>query len=113
MNNNSVFLVASYHMHPVNKNKTSIKHYLSLEENCNWEEKIEVVTKIKPRHLTNCKVILDIVNERIVKNAFRLEENRTYEDFITHYYSKHKEQLSEILHLIQRQKVEMFKNGNL
>ena len=77
------FLIATYISKPRDPSMTSVAGYLKDEKNVKFDEQVLVAKKVKPNELSTASVVLDLVNERVVKNVSLLEYYmRNYEDYI-------------------------------
>ncbi len=70
---------------------TSVAGYLKEEKNVKFDEQVLVAKKVKPNDLSTASVVLDLVNERVVKNRYNNDATyvslleyymRNYEDYI-------------------------------
>jgi hypothetical protein len=71
-----IVLTHSYHAMPTNPGKHTVN------------EKCEFVTYVKDRHLVNATVIMDMVEQKLVKSRV---ENATFDKFVNHVEKTHPE----------------------
>lgn len=85
------FLIATYISKPRDPSMTSVAGYLKDEKNVKFDEQVLVAKKVKPNELSTASVVLDLVNERVVKNRYNNDATyvslleyymRNYEDYI-------------------------------
>lgn len=83
------------HMHkPRQPKMTHLKDYMSMEVNRVIDEQAEFVTSLKNRHIVNASVIIDLVNQKLVKNRF---DEKTYEELYEHFYAAYKDRVDLFL----------------
>lgn len=87
------FLVITTSFLPGPQAKTSMKNW---SENSGWNvaEEVVIVDRVKNKHLTYATLILDVLEDKIVKNSFRDADPQTVR---THYMNKYKNQLQQAL----------------
>ena len=83
MAKNSIYLVAQYVALPKNPRQTSQPGYMANPDNIRYDERVFVARGWRERYLQN-HVILDLTEERVLKNSFRTE--KTFEDIFKHFY---------------------------
>ncbi len=80
--NNNIYLVASYSARPKDPRMTSQKGYMSNSDNIEYDEQVYVARGMSQKHLKN-QVVLDLTEEKIVKNSFRSEAE--FESLFAHF----------------------------
>lgn len=91
----SLYVVASYVKRPQNPHLTSKPGYLSHESNFSYDEKVQIVSKIKSRDLQMCQVILDMGAKKVVKNSF--SSDKTYDELIKYYVDNYDQYFRDTL----------------
>jgi len=84
--------VANYVARPKNPRLTAQAGYMSNPDNIQWDEQIFIARGYKDRYMQN-SVVLDLTEERIVKNSFRSE--KTFEDIFKHYHEGFSEYIEQ------------------
>jgi hypothetical protein len=79
----SLYVVASYAKKPRNPKLTAKPGYMANETNIAYDEKVQIVAKVKSKDLTMCQVILDMGAKKVIKNSFRSE--KSYDELIKYY----------------------------
>ena len=68
---------------PKNPRQTSQPGYMSNPDNIQYDEQVFVIRGFKNRYMKN-SVVLDLTEERVLKNSFRTE--KTFEEIFKHYH---------------------------
>lgn len=84
--------MANYVARPKNPRLTAQAGYMSNPDNIQWDEQIFIARGYKDRYMQN-SVVLDLTEERIVKNSFRSE--KTFEDIFKHYHEGFSEYIEQ------------------
>jgi len=84
--------VANYVARPKNPRLTAQAGYMSNPDNIQWDEQIFIARGYKDRYMQN-SVVLDLTEERILKNSFRSE--KTFEDIFKHYHEGFSEYIEQ------------------
>lgn len=83
MAKNNIYLVAQYVAQPKNPRQTAQSGYMSNPDNVRYDERVFVARGYRDRYMQN-NVVLDLTEEKILKNSFRSE--KTFEDIFNHFY---------------------------
>ena len=83
MANLNIYLLAIYVARPKNPRQTSRAGYITDPNNVQYDENLEIVRGWRDRYM-KYSVVLDLTNEKIVKNSFRTE--KTFDDLFAHYH---------------------------
>ena len=84
--------MANYVARPKNPRLTAQAGYMSNPDNIQWDEQIFIARGYKDRYMQN-SVVLDLTEERILKNSFRSE--KTFEDIFKHYHEGFSEYIEQ------------------
>jgi hypothetical protein len=84
--------VANYVARPKNPRLTAQAGYMSNPDNVQWDEQIFIARGYKDRYMQN-SVVLDLTEEKILKNSFRSE--KTFEDIFKHYHDGFSEYIEQ------------------
>ena len=76
-------MVAQYVAQPKNPRQTSQAGYMANPDNIRYDERVFVARGYRDRYLQN-DVILDLTEEKILKNSFRTEKD--FEEIFKHFY---------------------------
>jgi len=75
--------LAIYVARPKNPRQTSRAGYITNPDNIQYDENLEIVRGWRDRYM-KYSVVLDLTNERIIKNSFLKE--KTFEELFKHYH---------------------------
>jgi hypothetical protein len=75
--------VANYVARPRNPRQTAQPGYMSNPDNIQYDEQMFIARGYRDRYLKN-SVVLDLTEEKIIKNSFRSE--KTFDDLFAHYH---------------------------
>lgn len=75
--------MAIYVARPKNPRQTSRAGYITNPDNIQYDENLEIVRGWRDRYM-KYSVVLDLTNERIIKNSFLKE--KTFEELFKHYH---------------------------
>ncbi len=84
--------MANYVARPKNPRLTAQAGYMSNPDNVQWDEQIFIARGYKDRYMQN-SVVLDLTEEKILKNSFRSE--KTFEDIFKHYHDGFSEYIEQ------------------
>lgn len=79
------YVIVTYSKIPRDMSKTSDKEYMSDENNFQYDEKLIVANKLRPKDVSAASIIINLTDEIIEKN--RIDSSRTYEELRTYYHS--------------------------
>lgn len=88
---------------PANKKKCFIAvMYYRQTNGKSWQtvEEVEVTTHLKDNHYTGASVIIDVMNQKFIKNRFKEDTKFSEEDhmiYLANYIEKYKFQIEQVL----------------
>lgn len=83
MANLNIYLLATYVAKPKNPRQTSRAGYMQDPNNIQYDENVAIVRGWRDRYMQQ-SVVLDLTNERVVKNSFT--PGKTFEELFAHYH---------------------------
>ena len=83
MANLHIYLLATYVAKPKNPRQTSRAGYMQDPNNIQYDENVAIVRGWRDRYMQQ-SVVLDLTNERVVKNSFT--PGKTFEELFAHYH---------------------------
>lgn len=92
MANKSIYLIAKYTGHPKDPSQTHKPGYVSNPDNMEYEEQVYITRGLRDKD-TQYNVILNLSEEKIVKNTFN--SGATFEAILTHYVDGYGEYINE------------------
>ncbi len=87
-----IYLLANYRARPKNPRLTAQLGYMSNPDNIIYDEELAIVRGWRDRYIKN-SVVLDLTNERVIKNSFRTE--KTFDDLFAHYHEGFREYIEQ------------------
>jgi len=87
-----IYLLANYRARPKNPRLTAQTGYMSNPDNLIYDEELAIVRGWRDRYIKN-SVVLDLTNERVIKNSFRTE--KTFVDLFAHYHEGFSEYIEQ------------------
>lgn len=76
-------MIAQYVVLPKNPRQTAQSGYMANPDNLRYDERVFVARGYRDRYLQN-DVVLDLTEEKILKNSFRSE--KSFEEIFKHFY---------------------------
>lgn len=92
MKNKNIYLVANYTAMPKDPSQTKIAGYMKNPDNLQYDEVVYITQGLRDKDTKN-SVVLDLTDEKIVKNIF--EVNKTYLELFDYFYSGYTEYINE------------------
>ena len=93
-----MYLIAYYYQKPAHDRvRTAQAGWMKQPNNLSWDEQVALSIKLKNKDISMVKVILDLRNRKVVRNA--LNDNRDYNDLFEYYaknYPKHEELMRSV-----------------
>ena len=87
-----IYLLANYRARPKKPRLTAQTGYMGNPDNIIYDEELAIVRGWRDRYIKN-SVVLDLTNERVIKNSFRTE--KTFEDLFAHYHEGFSEYIEQ------------------
>lgn len=88
----NIYLIAKYTGRPKDPRQTAKAGYMLNPENIHYDEQVYVSRGLKSKDLQN-QVILNLTEEKIVKNNFNLGQN--FEEIFSHYYDAYPDYIND------------------
>jgi len=93
MSKQTYFLVANYYMRPKHKRtQTQIKGWMDDKNNVSYDEQVTVTKRLKTNDYSSAKIILDLVNEKIIKNEWQPDAN--FDDLLRYFKENYPQYLN-------------------
>jgi hypothetical protein len=96
----NLYLLAYYVQVPKDPKQTHIPGYVKNPDNLRWDESVEITLGLKTKDELKAAVVLDLTNEKVVKNRYNPET--TYQEWLDFYDQAHPDYLREALERIGR-----------
>ena len=84
----SIYLVAHYTIKPKDPRKTHIAGYMTDPANHQYDEQVQVSTRLRPKDINMAKVIMNLSNKTVDKNSFngKKDFNELFKYFFKGYH---------------------------
>lgn len=89
-------IVVRYTMKPKPGVKTEIKGWMNDDNNIQWDEAFAMTVGLKNKDLMEAQVILDIDDNKIVKN-WKTDEDSSYEKLIEYYLKNYAKYMTDFI----------------
>lgn len=91
-----IYLVAYYFQKPANHRvKTNHAGWMKDQKNVSYDEQVGITRYLKNRDITSAKIILDLANQRVVKNDWN--RDRDFNDLFEYFQRGYPEQTTKIM----------------
>ena len=92
----SIYLVAYYFQKPAHDRvKTGRPGWMKDAANTSWDEQVAITRNLKNRDITMSKIILDLANKKIVRNAWR--SGADFDELFKYFNGNYPEQTRGIM----------------
>jgi hypothetical protein len=90
-NNLNIYLTASYFRKPVDLKRTSEVGYMKTDGNFELEENVNFTRKITKKEMRDCNVIIDVINQTIIKCSLGELKGQSYDQVFSYFYKNYTE----------------------
>lgn len=97
MANNNIYLIAKYTGVPKDPKQTSKAGYIKDPNNITYDEQVYITRGLRDKDLKN-QVILNLTEEKIVKNIFKTGAN--FEEAFTHFYEGYADYIDDCVNAL-------------
>ena len=87
--------MAYYHIKPKDPKRTKEAGYMGDTNNFDYDESINITRGLKLRDQLNAKVILDLTDQKVVKNGFN--SNKDFPSLLAHYQEGYPKYINPLL----------------
>ena len=91
----SVYLIGRYTQKPRDPRQTFRPGYVKNEHNMQWDERVDVTVGLKDRDLSTSQIILNISEQKVVKNSFM--NDKSFMEMFQYYYTSSPQEISQAL----------------
>lgn len=91
----NIYLCATYYARPRNPSQTFKSGYMKDENNIAWDEQVIVTVGLKNKEANMAKVVLNITEQKVVKNSFN--NGRDFMELFQYFYNSSPKELSHAL----------------
>ena len=95
MKKRSIYLVAYYITRPRDPRKTHIPGYMTDPANHQYDEQVQVSTRLRPKDINMAKVIMDLSNKTVDKNSFN--NNKDFNDLFKYFFKGYHKYITDVM----------------
>jgi len=85
----NIYLTATYFRTPLDAKKTSEVGYMKTEGNYQLEETVNFVRTVSKKDMRNCNVIIDVINQEVIKCSLGELKGQNYEQIFSYFYKNY------------------------
>jgi fructose-specific phosphotransferase system component IIB len=95
MKKQNIYLVANYVAKPRNPRKTHVPGYMKDPANIQFDEQVQVSTRLRNQDLTTAKVIMNLSNKTVDKNSFN--GNKNFDELFKYFFKGYHKYITEVM----------------
>ena len=95
MKKQNIYLVANYVARPRDPRRTHIPGYMKDPANIQFDEQVQVSTRLRKQDLTTAKVIMNLSNKTVDKNSFN--NNKNFDELFKYFFKGYHKYITEIM----------------
>jgi hypothetical protein len=95
MKKSNIYLVAQYITKPRDPRKTHIPGYMKDPANHQFDERVQIATKLKNQDLYTAKIILNLTEKTVDKNAFNDVKN--FDELFKYFFKGYHKYITEVM----------------
>jgi hypothetical protein len=91
----NIYLVAQYVTRPRDPRKTHIAGYMKDPNNFQYDERVQIATRLRNQDLYTAKVILNLSTKTVDKNSFN--NNKNFDEMFKYFFKGYHKYITEIM----------------
>lgn len=95
MKKQNIYLVANYVAKPRDPRKTHVPGYMKDPANIQFDEQVQVSTRLRKQDLTTAKVIMNLSNKTVDKNSFN--GNKNFDELFKYFFKGYHNYITEVM----------------
>jgi hypothetical protein len=95
MKKQNIYLVAHYITRPKNPKKTHIPGYMKNPDNCQFDEQVQVSTRLRKQDLVTAKIIMNLSEKKVEQNSFN--GNKNFNDLFKYFFKGYHKYITEVM----------------
>lgn len=95
MKKQSIYLVAQYVARPRDPRKTHIAGYMKDVNNFQYDERVQITTRLRNQDLYTAKIILNLSNKTVDKNSFN--ELKNFNELFKYFFKGYNKYITEVM----------------
>ncbi|CAB4133596.1 hypothetical protein UFOVP257_318 [uncultured Caudovirales phage] len=95
MKKRSIYLVAHYVTKPRDPKKTHIPGYMKDPANHQYDEQVQVSTRLRKQDITSAKVIMNLSEKVVEQNSFN--NNKDFNDLFKYFFKGYHKYITDVM----------------
>lgn len=95
MKKQNIYLVAQYVARPRDPRKTHIAGYMKDPNNFQYDERVQITTRLRNQDLYTAKVILNLSTKTVDKNSFN--NNKNFDEMFKYFFKGYHKYITEVM----------------
>ena len=95
MKSKSIYLVAHYTTKPRDPRKTHIAGYMKDPANHQYDEQVQVSTRLRTKDITGAKVIMNLSEKRVQTNSFN--GNKDFNELFKYFFKGYHKYITDVM----------------
>lgn len=95
MKNSKIYLVAHYVSRPRDPRKTHIAGYLKNPDNVQYDEQVQISTRLRPKDITTAKIIINLTDKVVQQNSFN--KNKDFKELFKYFFKGYNKYITEVM----------------
>jgi len=95
MKKSNIYLVAQYVTRPRNPRKTHIPGYMKDPNNVQYDERVQISSRLRNQDLHTSKVILNLSTKTVDKNSFN--NNKNFNEMFKYFFKGYHKYITEVM----------------
>jgi fructose-specific phosphotransferase system component IIB len=95
MKKQNIYLVANYVAKPRDPRRTHVPGYMKDPANIQFDEQVQVSTRLRKQDLTTAKVIMNLSNKTVDKNSFN--GNKNFDELFKYFFKGYHKYITEVM----------------
>lgn len=95
MKKQNIYLVAQYVARPRDPRKTHIAGYMKDPNNFQYDERVQITTRLRNQDLYTAKVILNLSTKTVDKNSFN--NNKNFDEMFKYFFKGYHKYITKVM----------------
>ncbi len=95
MKKQSIYLIANYVARPRNPRKTHVAGYMKDPANVQYDEQVQISTRLRSKDIQTAKVIIDLTNKEVKQNSFN--NNKDFRELFKYFFTGYHKYVTEVM----------------
>ena len=91
----NIYLVAHYITRPKNPKMTHIPGYMKDPANHQYDEQVQVSTRLRPKDITGAKIIMNLSEKQVQTNSFN--GNKNFDELFKYFFKGYHKYITDVM----------------